>query len=45
MTREEQREKAIELVNAYFDKKDIVMKDPEMDVDDWVSIYHPDYWN
>ena len=34
MTREEQREKAIKLVNAYFDKKDIVMKDPEMGVDD-----------
>lgn len=40
-----QREKAIALVNAYFDNKDIVMKDPDMGVDDWVSVRHPDYWS
>lgn len=37
--------KAIELVEAYFDGKDIVMKDPEHRVKDWVSIRHPDYWS
>ena len=37
--------KAIELVEAYFDGADIVMKDPAHGVKDWVSINHPDYWN
>ena len=37
--------KAIELVEAYFDGADIVMKDPEHGVSDWVSINHPDYWS
>ena len=37
--------KAIELVEAYFDGKDIVMKDPAHGVKDWTSIRHPDYWS
>lgn len=39
------REKAIELINAYFDGKDIIMKDPEHGVEHWVSIYDPNYWS
>ena len=39
------REKAIELVNAWFDGKTIVMKDPTHGVKDWTSIRHPDYWS
>ena len=45
MTREDQRKQAIDLVNAYFDNKDIVMKDPAHGVRDWVSIKHPEYWS
>lgn len=37
--------KAIELVNAYFDGKEIIMKDPIHGVPDWVSIKHPEYWS
>jgi hypothetical protein len=37
--------KAIELVSAYFDGKEIIMKDPAHDVPDWVSIKHPEYWS
>ena len=37
--------KAIRLVRAYFNGKNIVMKDPEHGVKDWVSINHPDYWS
>ena len=39
------REKAIALVNAYFDGKDIIMKDPVRGVPDWVSVRHPEYWS
>ena len=39
------KEKAIELVNAYFDGKSIIMKDPEAGVNNWVDIKHPDYWS
>lgn len=39
------REKAIALVNAYFDGKDIIMKDPARGVPDWVSVRHPNYWS
>ena len=35
---ESNREKAIALVNAYFDGKDIIMKDPARGVPDWVSV-------
>lgn len=38
-----EREKAIELVNAYFDGKDIIMKDSDAGVPDWVSVRHPEY--
>lgn len=41
----ENREKAIALVNAYFDGKSIVMKDPIHGVSDWVSVNHPEYWS
>ena len=37
------REKAIELVNAWFDGKDIVMKDPIHGVKNWTSIHDPNY--
>lgn len=40
-----EREKAIELVNAYFDGKDIIMKDPSAGVPDWVSVRHPEHWS
>ena len=40
-----EREKAIALVNAYFDGKDIIMKDPARGVPDWVSVRHPEYWS
>ena len=39
------REKALALVNAYFDGKDIIMKDPIHGVPDWVSVRHPEYWS
>jgi hypothetical protein len=42
---EEIREKALELVNAFFDGKDIIMKDPKHGVPDWVSIKNPEYWS
>ena len=38
------REKAIELINAYFDGKDIIMKDPSAGVPHWTSIHNPEYW-
>lgn len=39
------REKAIALVNAYFDGKTILMKDPEADVPNWTDIKNPEYWS
>lgn len=39
------REKAIALINAYFDGKDIIMKDPAHGVKNWVSIHDPNYWS
>jgi hypothetical protein len=39
------REKAIALVNAYFDGKDIFMRDPDAGVPNWVSVNHPEYWS
>lgn len=38
------REKAIALINAYFDGKDIIMKDPEHGVKHWTSVHDPEYW-
>lgn len=37
------REKALKLINAYFDGKDIIMKDPEHGVKNWTSIHDPNY--
>lgn len=37
------REKAIKLINAYFDGKDIIMKDPGHGVKHWTSIHDPNY--
>lgn len=45
MDREVARKRALELVNAYFDDREIVMKDPKAGVHDWVSIRHPEYWS
>ena len=39
------RKKAIDLINAYFDGKSIIMKDPENGVYDWISIKNPEYWS
>lgn len=39
------REKAIELVNAWFDGKTIVMKDLAHGVPNWTSIHDPNYWS
>lgn len=38
------REKAIALINAYFDNKDIVVKDPKAGIEDWISINSNDIW-
>ena len=42
---ESDREKAHALIDAYFDGKDIIMKDPARGVPDWVSVRHPEYWS
>ena len=40
------REKAIELVNAYFDGKDIIMKDPNSGVNHWTAaVGSSEYWS
>lgn len=39
------RKKAINLINAYFDGKEIAMKDPEKGVRNWVSIHNKLYWS
>lgn len=39
------REKALALVNAYFDGKEIEMKDPMRGVPNWVSINNPLFWS
>ena len=41
---EEAREKALELVNAYFDNKDIEVCDPLRGVKDWISIDSLEIW-
>lgn len=43
--RSRKREVAIELINAYFDGKDIIMRDPVHGVKNWVSIHDPNYWS
>lgn len=45
MTKEEQKQKAIALVEAYFDGKDIIMKDPIHGVKEWTSIKGCGYWS
>lgn len=45
MNMESDREKAHALIDAYFDNKDIIMKDPARGVPDWVSVRHPNYWS
>lgn len=45
MDKEKERQIAIELVNAYFDGKRIVMKDPLHGVREWVSIEGMGYWS
>ena len=40
------RDKAINLINAYFDGEDIVMYDPIHGVDKWTSaVNNPEYWS
>lgn len=41
----ENRQKAIDLVNAYFDDELIVMKDPQHGVSNWTNIKNPEYWS
>lgn len=45
MDKEEMRQRAIDLVNAYFNGDEILMKDPDHGVHRWVTIKHPQYWN
>lgn len=39
------KQKAIDLVKAYFDHKEILMKDPESGVKDWISVWDKNYWS
>ena len=39
------KEKAVAIVEAYFDGKEIHMKDPQHGVADWVSVRSPLYWS
>ena len=39
------KEKALALVSAFFDGKNVEMKDPEHGVKDWVSVRSPLYWS
>lgn len=41
---DEKRKKAIELINAYFDGKDIVVKDVMAGINHWTSIKDPRFW-
>lgn len=41
---DEKRKKAIELINAYFDRKDIVVKDVMAGIYHWTSIKDPRFW-
>ena len=45
LSKEEQKKKAIELVEAFFNDKDIVVKDPKGGIHDWVSIKDTRFWN
>lgn len=39
------KEKALAIVSAFFDGKNVEMKDPEHGVKDWVSVRSPLYWS
>ena len=39
------KEKALALVSAFFDGKNVEMKDPKHGVEDWVSVRSPLYWS
>lgn len=39
------KQRAIELVSAFFDGKTIEMKDPKHGVPEWVSVRDPYYWS
>lgn len=41
---DKKRKKAIELINAYFDGKDIVVKDVMAGINKWTSIKDPRIW-
>ena len=45
LSKEEQKKKALELVEAFFDDKDIVVKDTKGGIHDWVSIKDIRFWN
>ena len=42
---EEARQKAHELVDAFFDGKEILMKDPEHGIPFWISLKDSRYWS
>ena len=42
---DENRQKALNLINAFYDEKDIIFKDPECGVHHQTSIYSSEYWN
>lgn len=39
------KEKALAIVSAFFDGKNVEMKDPEHGIKDWVSVRSPLYWS
>lgn len=39
------KEKALAIVSAFFDGKNVEMKDPEHGVKDWTSVRSPLYWS
>lgn len=45
MTKEEQKQKAIALVEAYFNGTNILMKDPYAGIKDWTTIHNPSIWS
>ena len=42
---EEARQKAHELVDAFFDEKEIEVKDPAHGIPFWASLKDPKYWS
>ena len=39
------KEKALAVVSAFFDGKNVEMKDPKHGVENWVSVRSPLYWS